>query len=96
MKDIFQFIEIYFQFFLSNHILTQKIQNVQFSCFIIETIFAPPDSCYTEAVVVLDHVARAAERLVPGRGKAKKSGELHSQPGKVVTERGGRGNIQHI
>ena len=41
-----------------------------------------------EAVVVLDHVARAAQRLVPGRGKAKKSGELHSQPGKVVTERG--------
>ena len=29
------------------------------------------------------------------RGKAKKSGELHSQPGKVVTERGG-GGILHF
>ena len=30
--------------------------------------------------------------LMAQRGKAKKSGELHSQPGKVVTE-SGEGNI---
>ena len=65
-------------------------------CFVV-TLCLVSYTAQAEAGVVLCQCGPGGgePRRMAGRGKAKKSGELHSHPGKVVTARG-EGNIRYI